>query len=417
MSTADSAAAPKDDDQAKEKKSLWDIIITSTPVIMTILATLLAGMSSGAMTRAMYFRSVAGQQTGEESDQWGYFQAKRIRGTTMETTSVLLLANAEQPLATPEGLVAFADRVKAELDEAVKEAEAIGPGLAAGADAVAALKAARDNAARAAEDVKKLVKSAAYAYFGSDRLPGADKRVADEVKPVLDEKNDQIWPTIGAIQNHKGDAEINETLKKVTQEQLHDAVEAVQSLADAFDKAGGVGRELRNLLETRKKGPSGDGKAPGPVPALAKAAAEAQAAAQKMRLGVQALPNGEGKARLAADALLLRTDRLKADAHAQVNAVQSSILDYDARRYRREADYNMYLGFLREMQARHSARTSSVHLERSMLLFYAMLAAQAGMAIGTFAMAVRKRSVMWALAALAGLGAVGFGGWVILSVH
>jgi len=44
-----------------------------------------------------------------------------------------------------------------------------------------------------------------------------------------------------------------------------------------------------------------------------------------------------------------------------------------------------------------------------------MLAAQAGVTIATFSLAVRYRSVLWGLAALAGLGALGIGAFVLLT--
>ena len=46
---------------------------------MTVIATCLAGLASSEMTRAQYDRSWAAQLQSKASDEWGYFQAKRLR--------------------------------------------------------------------------------------------------------------------------------------------------------------------------------------------------------------------------------------------------------------------------------------------------------------------------------------------------
>src|SRR6516225_4562113 len=81
MSSTASAKLPPASDQPK---SLWDSILTSTPVVLTVLATLLAGLSSSEMTRAQYHRSLAAQHQSKAGDQWSFFQAKRIRGGNTE---------------------------------------------------------------------------------------------------------------------------------------------------------------------------------------------------------------------------------------------------------------------------------------------------------------------------------------------
>ena len=57
----------------------WGKILAATPIVMTVIATLLAGLSSGEMTRAQYDRALAAQQQSKAGDQWNYFQAKRLR--------------------------------------------------------------------------------------------------------------------------------------------------------------------------------------------------------------------------------------------------------------------------------------------------------------------------------------------------
>src|SRR5712672_1296362 len=68
----------------------WGRILTATPVIMTVIATLLAGLASSEMTRAQYDRSLAAQQQSKAGDQWNYFQAKRLRGGMQRSTLDIL---------------------------------------------------------------------------------------------------------------------------------------------------------------------------------------------------------------------------------------------------------------------------------------------------------------------------------------
>src|SRR5437016_9669798 len=77
MSTAEAPAEPA--------KSPAERALAAVPVVLTVMATILAGLSSSEMTQSMYFRSLASQNQAKAGSQWGFFQAKRIRGTTMET--------------------------------------------------------------------------------------------------------------------------------------------------------------------------------------------------------------------------------------------------------------------------------------------------------------------------------------------
>ena len=95
--TAEKADAPV-------KRGTWESVILMTPVVMTIFATLLAGMSSSEMTKAQYHRSLSGQNQSKVGDQWGFFQAKRIRGTAMEMGIDLLPITARPGPLQPEML-------------------------------------------------------------------------------------------------------------------------------------------------------------------------------------------------------------------------------------------------------------------------------------------------------------------------
>ena len=64
----------------------WGRTLTLTPVVMTVIATMLAGLSSSEMTRAQYDRSLAAQQQSKAGDQWSFFQAKKLRGAMQRST-------------------------------------------------------------------------------------------------------------------------------------------------------------------------------------------------------------------------------------------------------------------------------------------------------------------------------------------
>src|SRR3954452_24765360 len=63
--------------------------LAAVPVALTVLTTILAGLSSSEMTRSQYFRSLAAQDQAKAGAQWGFFQAKKIRGTPVETSADL----------------------------------------------------------------------------------------------------------------------------------------------------------------------------------------------------------------------------------------------------------------------------------------------------------------------------------------
>ena len=83
-------------------QSTWGKMLAATPVVMTVIATLLAGLASSEMTRAQYDRALGAQLQSKAGDQWGYFQAKKMRGAMQHNTVELLQATADiRPLGNP----------------------------------------------------------------------------------------------------------------------------------------------------------------------------------------------------------------------------------------------------------------------------------------------------------------------------
>jgi hypothetical protein len=113
-------------------------VLGATPIIMTVIATMLAGLASGEMTKAQYDRALAAQLQSKAGDQWGYFQAKKLRGALAHNSLELLEATTDaRPLdaaALPDADVAtvaaltrnqLPEATPAKLDESVSTALAV----------------------------------------------------------------------------------------------------------------------------------------------------------------------------------------------------------------------------------------------------------------------------------------------------
>ena len=82
----------------------WGKMLSTTPVVMAVVATMLAGLASSEMTRAQYDRSLGAQQQSKAGDQWSFFQAKRLRGAIQRNTADLLQTTAEVNAFNPAAL-------------------------------------------------------------------------------------------------------------------------------------------------------------------------------------------------------------------------------------------------------------------------------------------------------------------------
>ena len=91
------------DELAREvSHTKWGKILLATPVVMTVIATLLAGLASSEMTRAQYDRALGAQLQSKAGDQWAYFQAKKLRGAMQQNSLELLAATTDiRPVANP----------------------------------------------------------------------------------------------------------------------------------------------------------------------------------------------------------------------------------------------------------------------------------------------------------------------------
>src|SRR5260370_36056706 len=112
------AVTPTKADARPALPGLWGTILTTTPVVLTVLATILAGLSNSEMTQAQYHRSLAAQYQSKAGDQWGFFQAKRIRGSALENSADRLPPSAPLDAARVQAL---AHRLTVALKQNAKE--------------------------------------------------------------------------------------------------------------------------------------------------------------------------------------------------------------------------------------------------------------------------------------------------------
>jgi len=65
-------------------------LLAATPVVLAVVATLLAGLASSEMTKAQYERALGAQRQSKAGDQWSFFQAKRLRGAYQSSTAEII---------------------------------------------------------------------------------------------------------------------------------------------------------------------------------------------------------------------------------------------------------------------------------------------------------------------------------------
>ena len=169
-------------------------ILGATPVVMAVIATMLAGLASSEMTRAQYDRSFAAQLQSKAGDQWSYYQAKKLRSALAHNTLDLLAATSD-----------------------VKPFAAALPGT--GPATVAALT--------------------------KNQLP--------EIAPV--KFVDDVQTALEAVENSRPEPEIAAALARVKPAQLAESLQAAQAAALAFDEATKpVNKAVDKLDETLRSG-------------------------------------------------------------------------------------------------------------------------------------------------------------------
>lgn len=279
-------------------QNIWGKILGVTPIVMTVIATMLAGLASSEMTRAQYARAYAAQLQAKAGDQWNYYQAKKLRSVVARNNLDLLAATSE---VTPLSASALPDADPATL-----------------------------------------------AALTENRLPEATPaRIPEEVQKAVD-----------LVVDSRPETEIAAVLAPIPSATLDTALREAQDAVKAFDNASkSVNKAVDKYDET-------------------------------LMTGDKSLFRGFSAARLR----------------------------YATARYETESRLNLTVAALLELQVRNSNYLAEKHQQRSGKFFKGMLGAQMAVIISTFAIAARKRNILWGMATAAGAIAVAFSLYVYLCV-
>ena len=194
-------------------QTTWGKILSATPIVMTVIATLLAGLASSEMTRAQYDRAFGAQLQSKAGDQWGYFQAKKLRAAMQRNSLELLQATADaHPLENPalDNIPPVAaPALDANLQTALVAVETEKPEIEIAGDLkqvddktlAAALQAARDQAREF--DVALAPANQAIAQMETS-LPAADKSAARNLTATKMRFSGMRYDAEAALNQHIG---------------------------------------------------------------------------------------------------------------------------------------------------------------------------------------------------------------------
>ncbi len=361
-------------DSAK-KKTRWETITIATPVVLTVLATVLAGLSSSEMSSSQYFRSLAAQMQSKVSDQWAFYQAKRFR--EMECQNTLGILEGLNQLAPADGqdlqgaaneLIERMNRTAAAANSA--DSQRLHEPLARAQSLVEEFGRA---ATRPAEAV--VLRYASDAPGPLDVRPPKDR----QEQPTADSR---IAETVRAIGDGTPEATTEQLAGRIDQARLDDALALAAKNSADFESAAAPITLAADRLQ-------------GIIREIALSAAEFERAAGAQAAGATNI----------------------GDPLRRLHSIWTGIrLRFDASRYEGDARDNQVLAQLYEVWVRKDGFASERHRLRSKQFFYGMLGAQAGVTIATLSLAVQRRSLLWGIAAAAGLAAVSFAGYVYLFV-
>jgi hypothetical protein len=414
---ADSAPQPE------KPKSLWDSILTSTPVVLTVLATLLAGLSSSEMTRAQYHRSLAAQHQSKVSDQWAFFQAKRIRGGSTEMEAEMLRVQHHLTAASAESITEYVAQLPMDLERVAGASDRLlralnGIKTDSGNEAVRLAieklaQTARQNVEQARALEKRVTQTLAQpeigealTYLNSDKLPSVTRQKTG---------GDNIRAASDAIQAHKTEAETSSLMARVTDNELRDALDTAESNAKVFDDAGKPVEEgLKTLAQLIHEARALTGTVHQLVERVAMGLTEITGSLENSIVKTAGVNDATAELRDAASTLARLDSAMIKYSDEITQSFMAAHRNFTARRLEREARDIQEVGGVYEIQVRKSSWDSERHRSRSQLFFLGMLVAQAGVTIASFSLALKQRNALWALATAAGIAAIGFSAYVYL---
>lgn len=399
-------------------RTLWSTVLTATPVILTVLATILAGLSSRELTLSQYHRALAAQNQSKAGDQWGLFQAKRSRRTNHQNTVDLLLVrggSGKVDAALVEATAVFflerlrrADSQTGDLLHRIEMAKD-----EFRADGAASLHQATR---RLQQSVRELLQQADRAQprikelLSRNEVGAAWVCLTGNVQPPVRSRQTAAMPIEQARQAIVAglpDEEVAPLLREIPDDELRNAVATaeanVQAVEHAYEPVSQALGQVENVVQEQIT-----------------LVRSFEHSVKDVEVAATDLPRETGRSLAeihAAVAALSRSAQLVKNAGEELStSFKAAWHDYEARRYKEEADFSRQAAEIYEIQVRKSSALSERHRDRSKNFFLGMLAAQAGVTIATFSLAVRYKSILWTLASLAGIGAILFALYVHLYI-
>ena len=213
--------------KAEIPPTTWGKMLAATPVVMAVVATMLAGLASSEMTRAQYDRALAAQQQSKAGDQWSFFQAKRMRGVLQRNSLDLLQSTVELHPLTAAALKAAAEQMSGP------------PGQTEAPNLRSELLAALES--KAGQQALSCLERGEVPQLGAGPPP-----------------NPAIQAALDAVENLKPEPEIRTLLAQVKDRALEEALRAARDRAQAFDTAtkpvNGTIDQLENLVARQAAG-------------------------------------------------------------------------------------------------------------------------------------------------------------------
>jgi hypothetical protein len=391
----------------------WTKILTSTPVVLTVVATILAGLSSSEMTQAQYHRALAAQNQSKASDQWNLFQAKRLRGSYLEGTLNLLQTLGDPGPAESAGLNKALQELGRQIRLLTNQAQRLeqvlsrakgdeGAALQAGTELLRLLNGDRAKQAAAAgeklaQELEESTVRETIAQIHNKQLPPLP------VHPIQDTT---LREAIQRIKEHQPESETIALMKRLGEPAIQGAIEHAEADIQAADT---VDTPIRQILRRQEEQLHQTLEW---LPAL-------QQAVRTLDSAVLSSPAARGQSSSEVQQAVIGLVRSAASIKATSGELRNGLLaisyGYTIQRYQREADLNLQAALLYEVQVRWSGFHSERHRQRSLLFFIGMLGAQAGVTIASLSLAVKRKSTFWAMAAFLGIGAVLFSAYVYLT--
>jgi hypothetical protein len=189
---------------------MWGKILTTTPVVMAVVSTMLAGLASSEMTNAQYYRSLAAQQQSKAGDQWSFFQAKRLRGAYQRNTYEILQNIGG---ARPFIAATFPNQLLAAIDQ--KDSAQFPP-----------------DAGRLKSALSDLLASSA----GTQALALLERGVPPDVGPGRPSKP-EVQAALDVVASSKSEAEIAPFIARLNDADTEQALRDAKDQAQAFDVA------------------------------------------------------------------------------------------------------------------------------------------------------------------------------------